>query len=117
GTWTSETMLLPLGVERHGAAVVNGHVYVLGGVESTGTSAVQSVRVASVEPGGTVGAWSSTKELPKPGHEHVVVTDGVHVYALAGWSGLDVFAAPAADGSISKWTYTMMPPFRIGAAA
>jgi hypothetical protein len=97
----------------HGGAFVSGStIYILGGFDdpSVWSDAVK----ATVQPDGTVSAWTSAGALPGPRSHFSVVRVGEYVY-LAGGLAKSAYQNPpgltdvsrahlAADGTLESWT-------------
>ena len=87
----------------------NGHVYVLGGLDSQGT-ATTTVYHAAVNDDGGLGAWAETTALPQAlfAHGAVVVRGRIYVAGgndTAGNPIKTVYTAPVkSDGSLGAWT-------------
>ena len=87
----------------------NGHVYVLGGLDSQGT-ATTVVYHAVVNDDGGLGAWTETTALPQALSSHGAVIYRNHIY-VAGGNGADgnpvktVYSAKVkSDGTLEAWT-------------
>jgi hypothetical protein len=87
----------------------NGHVYVLGGLDSQGT-ATTSVYHAAVKDDGSLDAWAETTALPQAlfAHGAVLVRDRIYVAGGNDTDGNPVKKAYTAkinnDGSLEAWT-------------
>jgi hypothetical protein len=86
----------------------NGHVYVLGGLDSQGT-ATTVVYHAVVNDDGGLGAWTATTALPQALSSHGAVIYRNHLY-VAGGNGADgnpvktVYSAKVkSDGTLEPW--------------
>lgn len=87
----------------------NGHVYVMGGLNSQGT-ATTVVYHAVVNDDGGLGAWTETTALPQALSSHGAVIYRNHIY-VAGGNGTDgnpvktVYSAKVkSDGTLEAWT-------------
>ncbi|HSB33018.1 MAG TPA: hypothetical protein VLG39_01030 [Nitrospirota bacterium] len=87
----------------------NGHVYVMGGLDSQGT-ATTVVYHAVVNDDGGLGAWTETTALPQALSSHGAVIYRDHIY-VAGGNGADgnpvktVYSAKVkSDGTLEAWT-------------
>ncbi len=87
----------------------NGHIYVLGGLDSQGT-ATTTVYHAAVNADGGLGAWAETTALPQALFAHGAVLVRGRIY-VAGGNGADgnpvktVYSAKVkSDGTLEAWT-------------
>ncbi len=108
-------MALPDTRSRPDALVVNGYLYVVGGL--TGTSAgcaEHEVLFAPIDADGTLGLWKATTSLEKSPGSASLVSDGTHLFLVGGSteygdssSGTLVssilMATIKGDGSLSTW--------------
>ena len=106
GAWTTSTSL-PSAVAYSQAIVTKNRVYLLGGVNSTYSSAVYT---APINLDGTLGAWTTSTSLPGTvGYSQAIVTKN-RVYLLGGYingsvSSSTVYTAPInLDGTLGAWT-------------
>lgn len=106
-SWVA-TSSLPSNAHSAKAIVVNNRVHLIGG--DSGGGAVGTVYTASINPDGTLGAWSTGNALPAPRRGFQVVLTHKYVYVLGGENdgGVEtntVFQATVnTDGSLSTWT-------------
>lgn len=112
-TFTSfvATTSLPEARWLHGMAVLNGYLYVIGGLNN---AAVQQSTVykAPINSDGTVGAWSPTAALPVPLSDTGVIVVGNRIYVIGGDKGTGdepivntvYYASPDGSGNIANWT-------------
>ncbi|MBI5597448.1 MAG: VCBS repeat-containing protein [Elusimicrobia bacterium] len=104
GAW-SLGLSLPAARERHAATLLNGRLYVTGGIVS-GTASAE-VWSAPVSQSGAVGTWSRHVDMPAPRESHAVVVQGGRLYVLGGFDGVakdTVYWAPVSpDGSVGDW--------------
>lgn len=102
---------LPEGRQMHGAAVLGGYLYAVGGVVSPGgftTSVVASV----IDVEGSLGAWRPTTPLPANRHyigQSTVALDDV-LYVVGGKNGASgryyndvLWTRPGAGGQLEPW--------------
>jgi hypothetical protein len=120
GTWQETT---PLPEWRAGAACAGwgDYIYVIGGSGPVweGRSEQNTVYYTSIDPDGTINAWSSTTLLPERlvGHK-AVVWDG-KIYVAGGWNGFSrqskVYFAEISDvdGSLGGWQTTTSLPLSL----
>ncbi|MCH8344499.1 MAG: hypothetical protein IH983_10980 [Planctomycetes bacterium] len=92
GPWAMTTPL-PTPLSDHGAVVISGRVYVVGGWTGAPTAAVHS---AQILPDKTLGAWQSEPSMPQPLTFHAGATDGLAIFASGGWN--DAFDQSAVYG-------------------
>ena len=114
GSWTATTPL-PAARKAHASFAANGHVYAIGGADtSNGTSAV--AYYARVAADGALDAWQQTTALPAArANTASTYLDGF-IYLIGGEGPLDTghrtayYAPVAADGSIGDWKETSELP-------
>ena len=125
GTWSTLTSTpLPSARMRATATVVNGYVYVLGGLDASST-ATQTVYSAKLFADGTIGNWSTTNQMPTVRRGGSTITANGYIYYVggqdnAGTPNTNVYYAKAnPDGTISGWTMspTVIPQARYNTAA
>jgi len=122
GAWKTETNALPAGRGFAAGALANGFnshvsgsgtVYVLGGLDATGT-ATSTVYYASLASDGSVGTWATTTALPEARYAFGAVIFRGHLY-VAG--GNDATSTPTAtvysaqinsDGTLGTWSTTLL---------
>jgi N-acetylneuraminic acid mutarotase len=109
GPWMPTTPL-PDPQYEHTAAVIQGHVYVVGGGMGGGPFFGFSPKVyhAPIQADGSLGAWRTGPALPSGRAYHASVAFNQHVYVLGGVSdgGMrnDVLSLPVAqDGTPGVW--------------
>ena len=124
-SWTKTTALPALRGFSAGAiatsfnslvpAAANGFVYVLGGLDASGT-AQNTVYYAQINSDGTVGTWNTTTSLPQPLFGHAVAIFHGRLYVAGGndASGTPTKTVYSAvievDGTLGFWsTYTALP--------
>jgi|GEM_PF-6344366 len=112
GAWTTTTPLLGA-LFSHTSVVNNGYVYVMGGTDGLNTTA--TVRFAQVNATGSLGAWTTTNQLPGAVNSHMSVVNNGYVYAIGGYTGANTtatvsFAQVNATGSLGAWTKTTQLP-------
>jgi hypothetical protein len=119
GTWTTLASSLPASVVGPAATLFNGHIYVAGGLDSSGNPS-GAVYVAPVNSDGTLGSWTTTANAyPTPVSfatmfgfdENIYVLDGdtntstdPDEQKIDGTSTVDF--APAHFGILGAWTST-----------
>ena len=112
GAWTTEANSLPSPAWGASAATSNGHVYVIGGSDNTGSNIINTVYSAPLNPDGSVGAWTTeANSLPSPAWGASAATSNGHVYVIGGSDNTGsniintVYSAPLnPDGSVGAWT-------------
>lgn len=115
GSWTRQTGLLPEVVQLHGAVVLNGYMYVIGGstypdVSSPASAITNAVYYAKINSDGSVNAFTATASLPVPLYKTCPVAVNGTIYMSGGESSSATppsvntvyYATPNADGSISS---------------
>lgn len=110
---------LPDGRTRHGAAVWNNRLYVVGGIAQTGGNVSSTVYVSpSLASGGDItSAWSTSSpnfNVARSGA--AVVAYANNLYLFGGNDGTNYFSdsqfakIDGATGNVSSWTYTTSLP-------
>lgn len=114
GTLSQWIVTTPLPQKRshHAAALVNGRIYVVGGLQGNPAGASMSlsdVIAAPVNGDGTLGAWSTVSNLPVTVATHSVAAFESWLYVIGGIEN-DVDFVPSVrrapirdDGSIGDW--------------
>ncbi len=120
GTWTSLSSTLPASLVGPAVTLYNGHIYVVGGLTTTGTPSA-NVYSAAVNSDGTLSSWStSTNAYPVGVSFATAFGFGGNLYVLNGdpnsstnpnEQGLpagiqDVRLASAHNGVVGTWTLT-----------
>ncbi len=115
GTWTTSGNSLPAARARSGATVVNGYVYVVGGI-NTFTTAYTTVYYAKLNSDGSVGTWqTATNSLPAGRQSGSMASANGYMYFVggqdtAGTTHNDVYYTRVnADGSVGTWTTSANP--------
>jgi hypothetical protein len=120
-SWTTEANALPAARGFAAGALADGFnsmvtgdgtVYVLGGLDASGT-ATNTVYYASLSSTGSVGTWATTTALPQALYAFSAVVFQGRVY-VAGGEGVNdtpvatVYSAPInADGTLGTWTTSL----------
>jgi Bacterial Ig-like domain len=105
--WTSQRSL-PIDTYA-GAAVSNGFLYLLGGVENGGTDLVNKVYYAKIRADNSLGTWAQANPLPVPVCLFAAVDAGGRIFAMGGNTDTDpitsavYIAQVAPDGSLGAW--------------
>lgn len=111
---------LPNELAGPGVTVIDGWLYVIGGVEGYTTNHAE-VRVAKIDPlTGDLGPFKTTTAMPDPRWSHATVSAHGIIYVVGGGGGGfggyydTIIAAPALpDGTIGPWnTVATMPETR-----
>jgi hypothetical protein len=108
GHWFDVTEL-PQALSAHAAAVVNDHLFVLGGFNANGFQT--TVFSAPIHNDGTLGSWTSLPALPEASAVNAVVSAHGYIYVLGGRtvvepptvSGNIHRARVNADGTLGNW--------------
>ncbi|HKW89410.1 MAG TPA: hypothetical protein VJN21_11715 [Candidatus Acidoferrales bacterium] len=119
GSWTALSSALPATVVGPAATIYNGHIYVVGGLDSSGNH-TGAVYVATVNNDGTLGAWSTSANAYPTAvsfatvfgfSENLYVIDGdtntstdPNHQAVTGTTTVEL--APAHFGLVGAWTST-----------
>ena len=110
-SWTSAD--LPSGQERadFGAAITNGYLYVVGGINASGTRQT-SVYLASIDNStGAVGTWTTTSAFTTARSDFGFSAYNGVLYIVGGYDGSNAltdvqYGDIGGGGSISAWKYT-----------
>ncbi len=125
----SPTTPLPQALHSHTAVIVNGRLYVAGGVGdgsmSGGVGYLNNVYYcADMNEDGTLGAWRTASQMPEflGLGLHASVAYNGRIYALGGANLLGqrntaYFASINADGTLAAWKSTTALPQRVSAHA
>lgn len=120
-SWTTEANALPGARGFAAGALANGFnskvsssgvVYVLGGLDATGT-ATSTVYYASLSSTGAVGTWGTTSALPQARYAFGAAVFRGRLYVAGGNDGADtpsatVYSAPInADGTLGAWSTSL----------
>jgi hypothetical protein len=120
------TTSLPAGVADHAAVAYNNVLYVIGGCTAYTTgacsNATTSVRSATINPDGTLGAtWNTETSLPTARSELQAVAYAGYMYVVGGKSNSQnatrtVWYAPiASTGTLGSWVDTSSNYLPVGA--
>lgn len=111
---------LPNELAGPGVAVVDGWLYVIGGVEGYTTNHAE-VRVAKIDPAtGDLGPFKTTTPMPDPRWSHATVSAHGMIYVIGGGGGgfggyydTVIAAQTLPDGTVGQWnTVATMPETR-----
>lgn len=110
------TSSLPAGRQHHGWQAWNGRLYAFGGDNGQGTAFADSW-VATINPDGSLGAWTATTPMPAPDSVFASVVYDGHLFVIGGGYGLStqlrtrVMSAPInPDGTVGAWTLVSSTP-------
>ena len=117
GSWTTTTAL-PQALYDHATAAAGGHVYVVGGFNSSNVT--QSTVYMATQTNGTLGAWSTQTPLPIAEGEIAATAYNGFVYVVGGHTATSgtgeatVYAAPiGSNGTLGAWSsLTPLPQAR-----
>lgn len=122
GSWTAATSL-PEPRSGNGAVSANGYLYLIGGINGSGT-VTSTVYMARTNADGTLGTWSTTTPVPVPIRSIRPVFANGFVYLTGGTSDggtlfSTVYYAPVqANGTLGAWnTTTALPQAQISHTA
>lgn len=106
GVWSLESNTIPASIYYPQAVTIKNKVYILGGMNSSG-SAVNTVYTAAINTDGTLGSWTIGTSLPGViTHSTSVVTKNC-IYILGGYtttySSTVYYASINVDGTIGTW--------------
>jgi N-acetylneuraminic acid mutarotase len=110
GTWASAGAGFPSPRYSHASVVYNGYLYVIGGYAG-GTSYLNDVRFAHINPDGSLGAWTAAASFPTARYRHTAVAYNGYLYVIGGRSSTanldDIQVAPInGDGTIGAFVAT-----------
>jgi len=105
GNWTRANSL-PGPLYLPSCAIVNQHVYLLGGASSSGTFATATVYRASINADGILGDWVSGTPLPKTLTAASLIITSSKIYLIGGLSRSTVYYAPFLGGGNDYLTAT-----------
>ncbi len=125
GTWQTSTNGVPqltVGLNRFGAAIANGYLYVIGGANNAGTlqTAGYSAQIDTVN--GTLGAWTTLgTSLPTAVAGFNLISYNGYLYVVGGCSAYTSnactttvqsiqFGATNGSGVIASWNFTTDVP-------
>ena len=121
GAWTTTTPL-PQRLGEMGAALANGHVYVVGGRGANGIPQATAY-MAPIGAGGALGAWVKLPSLPQTRWDPGVVAAGGFLWAIGGYTRTasnsvtqtnTVYRAPIhANGTIGAWQSVLPLPGKV----
>jgi N-acetylneuraminic acid mutarotase len=102
---------LPAARSSASAAVVNGRLFVVGGIFDGSDKSCSSSTIISapIEAGGRLGSWSGNTSLPKPPQGAALAVSGNTLLLVGGISnygdaaGSVLAATVEADGSLTQW--------------
>ncbi len=105
----------PVPIAVHDAVVVGNQLYVVGGSDST--AILWSIRYATIQANGSLSAWVSVRDLPRPLYRHSVAAFGSTLYVTGGDDGAAAqntvyFAQVNSDGSLGSWRTASLPSAR-----
>jgi N-acetylneuraminic acid mutarotase len=112
GAWANATAL-PAARAYACAAATETRLYFVGGEDAGGPSA--AVYRATINPDGSIGAWSATSSLPQPLSKAALIRTGDYLILSGGNNGVapvfEVYYAHInADGSLGAWAATTNLP-------
>jgi N-acetylneuraminic acid mutarotase len=119
GEW-SRAASMPLSRREMAAALLDGRIYVPGGISESRT-VMSSVAVYDV----AADRWSSAPPLPEPRHHHGVAAAGGKLYVIGGYSSLEPYWGPwpvvgtvfEFDPAVGRWETKRPMPLPLAAAA
>jgi N-acetylneuraminic acid mutarotase len=105
GSWTAQASM-NAGRYSFGLAVVNGYIYVAGGIR-TGLGYTATVESAQISPGGTLSSWVTSNSITTSRHQLGMTAWNGYLYIAGGDNGSslgDVQYASAVNGVVGTWT-------------
>ena len=99
GTW------LPERLYAHSAAVLNGRLYITGGI-SVNSGATSKTWSAPVNADGSLGAWRAEKPLPVTLFGHTSFARGGRLFVLGGSTGSSLYSAGGGATGLSGAVYS-----------
>jgi len=111
GIWTIDPNVLPSGVTKACVVTTYNRVYLLGGINSTG-SALSTVYTAPINPDGTIGTWTlSSNALPDAIYYATVLMVNNTVYLIGGENSsyttgkTTIYVSTvSSDGTLGTWS-------------
>lgn len=115
GNWESiGASPYPVPIYLHDAVIVNGRIYVLGGVKNR-TERTNQVYYTTINPDGSLGGWQEDRSLPPSSlYRAVAVATTDTIYVTGGWDGTKAlntiyYSKVNADGKLAEWQAANMP--------
>lgn len=113
GSWSATTNL-PAARSGNGAVAANGFLYLVGGIDGSGT-VVPTVYVAPVNANGTLGTWTTTTPVPTPVRSTRPAFYNGYLYVAGGTNGSAnsatvYYARVNANGTLGNWATTTSLP-------
>ncbi|HVE80922.1 MAG TPA: hypothetical protein VNA68_02165 [Candidatus Dormibacteraeota bacterium] len=107
--WVSTTALPQARWGAH-SVVVNGYVYVVGGLDASGTDNT-TVYSAKLNADGTLGSWQTTTALPNARSLASGLTANGYIYIIGSndTSTTSYYAKANSDGTVGAWQSTTIP--------
>ncbi|MEK7600331.1 MAG: carbohydrate binding domain-containing protein [Patescibacteria group bacterium] len=110
GTWRSTTPINNSSTTRseHASIVANGYLYVIGGIDN-GSAATNDIYYTKLNADGSVGAWSTARDLPLALSSMAASFANGYVYITggndSGFAPINTtyFAKLSSDGTIGTW--------------
>ena len=121
-SWIAATNGLPSGRTQHGATVWNNRIYVVGGIDSGGSTSTNTVYVSpQLNSGGNItSAWSTSStsfNVARSGATAIAYAN--NLYVLGGYDGTNYLndvqfsQIDTSTGDAGSWTYTTSLPTRL----
>jgi hypothetical protein len=116
-SWLQATNGLPADRTQHGATVWNDRLYVVGGINGSGTATNTVYISPQLSNGGNItSAWSSDTDVPDVARSgNTVVAYANNLYSFGGFDGTNYlldgqFTQINTDGTVDAWTFTTSLP-------
>lgn len=112
--WESVASPYPTSIYLHDAVIVNGRIYVLGGVKNR-TERTNEVYYTTINSDGSLGSWQLGPSLSSTAlYRAAVVATADTIYVTGGWDGTKAlntvyYSKVNNDGSLAAWQEGKLP--------
>lgn len=98
----------PIGIVLHAVAIWQNRLFVIGGTSGQAPDKTPSIRQATIQVDGSLGAWQSVQNLPKALYRHAAWIHEGFLYVSGGYDGENAvntifYAAMNSNGSLGAW--------------